>query len=88
MVRSKALLFFEKKITFFWKKKICDYKCFDFLKNAEKSCDARFFGAKMTLRIFLSFQKKVEKIEKNAFFSEKCLWSQGNFRKIPHYHLT
>ena len=86
MVRSWALLFSEKKITFFWNYFFPYYKCFDFEKNVEKSCDARFFGAKTVLRKFLSFQKKVGKIGKNAFFSEKSLWSQTRFRQKSCYH--
>ena len=88
MVRSWALLFSEKKITFFWNYFFPYYKCFDFEKNVEKTCDARFFGAKTVLRKFLSFQKKVEKIGKNAGFSKKNLWSQTHFRSISYYHLS
>ena len=72
MVRSKALLFFEKKTTFISNLFFCHYRCIDFEKNVEKNCDARFFGDKTVLRNFLSFQKKVEKIGKNAFFRKKA----------------
>ena len=88
MVRSCALLFSWKKMIFFWKSVCCDCKCCGFLKRVKKSCDARFFGAKTVLRIFWGFQKKVEKIRKNAFFSEKSLWSQDHFVKKSHYHLS
>ena len=86
MVRSWALLFSWKKITFFWKIFSCYCNCFDFEKSVEKTCDARFFGAKTVLRKFLSFQKKVEKIGKNAFFSEKSLWSRCRFCQKSCYH--
>jgi hypothetical protein len=49
------------------------------MKKCRKSCDARFLGDKTVLRNFLSFQKKVGKIGKNAFFSKKSLWSQARF---------
>ena len=87
-MRSCALLFSWKKIIFFWKYFPSYYKCSGFLKNMKKSCDARFFGAKAVLRIFWGFQKKVQKIGKNAFFSEKCLWSRDHFRTKSYYHLS
>ena len=88
MVRSKALLFSWKKIIFFLKKNIRYWECTEFQKNVEKCCDARFFGDKTILRNFLDFQKKVKKIQKNAFFSKKSLWSQVHFTKKSHYHLS
>jgi hypothetical protein len=59
-----------------------------FLIMVEKSCDARFFGAKTVLRIFWGFQKKVEKIGKNAIFLEKSLWSHHHFRPKSYYHVS
>ena len=88
MVWSKALLFSWKKITFFYFYFFCYWICSDIRKNVEKSCDARFFGDKTVLRFFFGFQKKVEKIGKNAFFSEKSLWSQVHFYNKTHYHLS
>jgi hypothetical protein len=70
------------------KKDFRDWKCIDNEKNVEKFCDARFFGDKVTLIIFLRFQKKVEKIGKNAFFSKKSLWSHPHFRQKSRYHLS
>jgi hypothetical protein len=87
-VRSCALLFSWKKITFFCKYYFPYYKCSKFLKIVKKSCDARFLGAKAVLRIFWGFQKKVQKIGKNAFFSEKFLWSRDHFRTKSYYHLS
>ena len=88
MVRSWALLFSWKKITFFENIFFRHWNCFGFKKKVEKSCDARFFGDKAVLRFFLGFQKKVEKIGKNTFFSKKSLWSQTHFRPISYYHLS
>ena len=88
MVRSKALLFSWKKITFFLKKIICYWICTGIQKNVEKSCDARFFGDKTILRFFLDFQKKVKKNEKNAFFLKKSLWSHPHFSKKSCHHLS
>ena len=86
MVRSCALLFSWKKITFFWKCFFPYCKCCKFKKKVEKSCDARFFGAKTVLRIFWGFLKKVGKIAFFAFFSEKCLWSRVHFHQKSCYH--
>ena len=86
MVRSCALLFSWKKITFILKIIFCHCKCIVLKKNVEKICDARFLGAKTVLRIFLRFLKKVEKITFFAFFSEKSLWSQTHFRQKSCYH--
>ncbi len=88
MVRSCALLFSWKKIIFFWSYFFPYYKCFNFKKNDEKRCDARFFGAKMTLRKKMGFQKKVKKIGKNAFFWKKSLWSQPRFYEKSYYQLS
>jgi hypothetical protein len=64
------------------------HKCIDIEKNDENFCDARFFGDKVTLRIFLRFQKKVKKIGKNAFFSKKSLWCHPPFHQKSCYHLS
>ena len=88
MVRSKTIHFSEKKITFFYEKKYCDWKCFDIENKDEKSCDARFLGDKTVLRFFFGFQKKVGKITFFAFFSEKSLWSQDHFVKKTRYHVS
>ena len=87
-MRSCALLFSWKKIIFFWKYFFPYYRCWAFLKRVEKSCDARFFGAKTVLRFFLGFQKKVEKITFFAIFSEKSLWSRGHFRPKSYYRVS
>ena len=88
MVRSKTIHFSEKKITFFYEKKYCYWKCFDIEKKDEKICDARFLGDKTVLRFFFGFQEKVEKITFFAFFSKKSLWSQDHFVKKARYHLS
>jgi hypothetical protein len=79
MVRSWALLFLWKKNTFFWKCFPPYYRCFEFKKNVEKSCDARFFGAKTVLRIFLGFSEKSRKKRKKCVFFEKKLMVSGPF---------
>jgi len=88
MVRSKTIHFSGKKITFFYEKKYCDWKCFDIENKDEKSCDARFLGDKTVLRFFFGFQEKVEKITFFAFFSKKSLWSHEHFVKRARYHLS
>jgi len=80
--------FFMKKNHFFLKINFLLLIMHCSQKKCEKSCDARFFGAKTVLRFFWSFQKKVEKIGKNAGFSKKNLWSQTHFRSISYYHLS
>ena len=72
MVRSKTIHFSEKKITFFYEKKYCDWKCFDIEKKDEKSCDARFLGDKTVLRFFLVFKKKSKKSRFLRFFRKKA----------------
>ena len=88
MVRSKAVHFFEKKIKIFLFFLFCYCGCFAFTKNAKKSRDARFFRSKTVHQKFSDFLKKVKKMGKNAFFPEKCLWSQVHFRTLWSYWLS
>jgi hypothetical protein len=85
---QSATFFMKKNQNFLRKKIFVIENALVTIKNVEKSCDARFFGDKTILRIFLGFQKKVQKIGKNAFFSKKSLWSQDHFTKKSHYHLA
>ena len=85
---QSATFFMKKKSYFLIMKNYVTTNALTILKMVEKSCDARFFGDKTILRNFLDFQKKVQKIRKNAFFLKKSLWSQTHFVKMLHYHLS
>ena len=88
MVRSKAVHFFKKKIKIFLFFLFCYWECSDCMKMSKKSCDARFFRSKTVHQKFSDFLKKVKKMEKNAFFQEKCLWSQVHFHTFWSYWLS
>ena len=89
MVRSKALLFFEKKNHFFFKFIFLRLQMLCLVKKFwKKAVMLVFLGTKRSWEFFWVFKKKSKKSEKMRFFRKKAYGLSPNFAqsRVSIYH--